>query len=308
MGYSTAAAAMQFPAFIGLCNKNSNRRGSSHLFSAKIYLSCLKGITLYPTVDMLAAAGHRLRWIKPCMISIQRKNVQLIQVWKAELEESSTEKELEEPNIRKANLFAKRSERISLPIYKDSIGMPQPISSFFSHPSGTTSMLNTSALQEFECLGPNTYRCTLPKIEFLNFEVAPILDLRVTTTPEDCTVEMLSCRIGGNKTLESQNDRFSANAKNYITWNTECEEQFLHVNVELNVTLEVYTLPFSLLPSSVVERPGNIIMQTLLDRLVPVFLEQLLEDYRNWVQMDTFDSDREELFSSTKSIIKLDEP
>lgn len=49
-------------------------------------------------------------------------------------------------------------------------------------------------------------------------------------------------------------------------------------------------------------------MQTLLDRLVPVFLEQLLEDYRNWVQMDTFNSDREESFSSTKSIIELDEP
>jgi hypothetical protein len=73
-------------------------------------------------------------------------------------------------------------------------------------------------------------------------------------------------------------------------------------------SLQVYTLPFSLLPSSVVERPGNIIMQTLLDRLVPVFLEQLLEDYKNWVQMDTFASDGKELFSSTKSIIELDEP
>lgn len=208
MGSSIAVAAMQFPAFIGPCcsYNNCNRRGSSHLFSAKIYVS---GRTLYPTVDVLGAAGHSLRWTEPCMISIQRKNVQLIQVWKAELEESNTEKELEGPNIRKANLFAKRSERISLPIYKDSIGMPQPISNFFSHPSGTTSMLNTSALQDFECLGPNTYRCTLQKIEFLNFEVAPILDLRVITTPEDCTVEMLSCRIGGSKTLESQNKRFS---------------------------------------------------------------------------------------------------
>lgn len=38
-------------------------------------------------------------------------------------------------------------------------------------------------------------RCTLHKIQFLKFEVAPVLDLRVTRTDEDCTVEMLSCRV-----------------------------------------------------------------------------------------------------------------
>jgi hypothetical protein len=30
---------------------------------------------------------------------------------------------------------------------------------------------------------------------FLGFQVAPVLDLRVAPTSDDCTVEMLSCRV-----------------------------------------------------------------------------------------------------------------
>ena len=38
-------------------------------------------------------------------------------------------------------------------------------------------------------------RCELPKLQFLNFEAVPLLDLRVTSTDEDCLVEMLSCKV-----------------------------------------------------------------------------------------------------------------
>jgi len=42
-------------------------------------------------------------------------------------------------------------------------------------------------------------------------------------------------------------------------------------------TLEVYTKPFSMLPLSAVEKPGNLLMQGLLG-------EQLLREYHSWVQ------------------------
>ncbi|KAH9305411.1 hypothetical protein KI387_009815, partial [Taxus chinensis] len=197
----------------------------------------------FATVDFLVA-GYRLGCIVPCTISIPRKSMRLMQVLKAELEESNIEKakfeeaktgkeeleesnmqkEVEESNIRKeelegsnfqkANLFASRSERLYLPINTNSAGMTKSVSSFFSRPSGTKSILNISALQDFQYVGPNTYRCTLPKMVFLKFEVFPVLDLRVTTTCKECIVEMLSCRVN--------------------------------------------TLPFSLLPISAVERPGNV--------------------------------------------------
>ncbi|KAK1289106.1 hypothetical protein QJS10_CPB18g00017 [Acorus calamus] len=152
------------------------------------------------------------------------------------------------------------------------------------HPSGMESMLNTKALQSFQSLDSNTYRCTLQKIEFLNFEVSPVLDLRVVQTSNDCTVEMLSCKFKGSDALERQNNLFSAFMRNHITWDSNGPEPCLDVDVKLDVTLQVYTQLFNLLPISMVEVPGNLVFQGLIDRLVPLLGQQLLEDYHNWVE------------------------
>lgn len=94
---------------------------------------------------------------------------------------------------------------------------------------------------------------------------------------------MLDCRFEGSETVEQQNHVFSAFMRNHITWETNDSEPCLDVDVNLKVSLEVYTKPFNLLPLSAVEKPGNLLMQSLLDRLVPLLVEQLLNDYRTWV-------------------------
>ncbi|PIA44070.1 hypothetical protein AQUCO_01800250v1 [Aquilegia coerulea] len=124
-------------------------------------------------------------------------------------------------NVKIANLFARKKERIKLPDYGDECQKLYPISKFLSQPSGLESILNTKAFEDFQFLESNTYRCILPKIKLLKFEVAPMVDLRVTPTSEDCTVEMLSCKFEGSEAVERQNDRFSAFMRNHITWNTD---------------------------------------------------------------------------------------
>ncbi|KAG5124384.1 hypothetical protein JHK82_031121 [Glycine max] len=123
---------------------------------------------------------------------------------------------------KKANLFAEKKERIRLPTYNDDLGGKKyHISEFLSQPSGIAAVLNTKALQSFESLDANTYRCELPKLQFLNFEAVPLLDLRVTSTDEDCLVEMLSSFM-----------------RNQMTWGGAGAESFLEVDVKLNLTLE----------------------------------------------------------------------
>ncbi|CAA7398787.1 unnamed protein product [Spirodela intermedia] len=193
--------------------------------------------------------------------------------------------EIPGPNGKKvANLSAKHKESIKLPEYTDGNGKSFPISEFINHPSGVESILNTRALQSIERLETSTYRCTLPTINFLNFEVVPVIVLRVTSTSDDCMVEMLSCKFEGSQILEQQSHRFSAAMRNHITWGEDSVEPSLSFDVNLSVALEVYTKPFTLLPVSAVETPGNLIMQGLIDRLVPQLVEQLLEDYRSWVE------------------------
>ncbi|TVT99144.1 hypothetical protein EJB05_55493, partial [Eragrostis curvula] len=183
---------------------------------------------------------------------------------------------------RRARLSARRRESVRLPDGVSGAG----IGAFLRDPAGVESLLNTGALESFAPAGsgPGTFTCTLRRIRLLGFEVAPVLDLRVAPTGTDCTVEMLSCRFEGSESVERQNELFSAFMRNHITWSDDGKEPCLDIDVDLEVTLEVYTKPFSLLPLSAVEKPGNLLMQSLLDRLVPKLGEQLLRDYHSWVE------------------------
>ncbi|GLU01097.1 hypothetical protein SLE2022_184220 [Rubroshorea leprosula] len=220
------------------------------------------------------------RWTIPSAFT-SRKKTQVIKLRNETIKSSNT---------KKANLSATRTERIKLPLYDDGVGgHTYHISEFLRQPSGIEAVLNTSALQSFQLLENNVYRCILPEIQFLNFEVTPVLDLRVMPTRENCVVELLSCKFEGSEVFERQNEHFSATVKNHIMWDTSITEPFLEVDVKLNISLEIYTRPFTYLPISAVEGPGNLVIQALVDRLVPLLLQQLLQDYENWVQKQCAD-------------------
>ncbi|XP_057766840.1 uncharacterized protein LOC130987209 [Salvia miltiorrhiza] len=191
---------------------------------------------------------------------------------------------LSKPNVKKANLGAARKERIKIPNYSDAENTSiYHISQFFSHPSGIEAILNLKALQSYQSLDSNLYRCVLPQVKLLSFEVAPVIDLQVTPTAQHCLVEMISCKFEGSDVAERQNEHFSASMQNKIKWESIGSEQFLDVDVRLNLVLEIYTQPFAMLPPSTVEGPGNIMMQALVDQLVPLLLQQLLQEYEEWV-------------------------
>eukprot|EP00850_Spirogloea_muscicola_P018123 SM000162S02401 [mRNA] locus=s162:232721:233562:- [translate_table: standard] len=126
-------------------------------------------------------------------------------------------------------------------------------------------------------------------IEAFNLVVAPVIDLRIGFTGDGCTVEMLCCKgtasgsppqprpttayavadtsdcealrrlrqFEGSGIIEQQNQRFAASLQNVLTWDEAEVLPMLHVDVDLEVCLEVFTLPFTLLPLSAVETPGN---------------------------------------------------
>ncbi|KAJ8434347.1 hypothetical protein Cgig2_019974 [Carnegiea gigantea] len=160
-----------------------------------------------------------------------RKVVDVIQVTKDDSTKS---------NVKKALLSAKKKERIKLPNYDDAReGQMYHISKFLSHPTGVEAILNVNALQSYVSIDNNTYRCKIPPIQLLNFEVAPVLDLQVNPTSEGCIVELLSCQFEGSEIVESQNKYFSATMENIITWEESGSESFLDVDVKLSISLQV---------------------------------------------------------------------
>jgi len=48
------------------------------------------------------------------------------------------------------------------------------------------------------------------------------------------------------------------------------------------MNLQIYTFPFTRLPLSAVEAPGNKLMQALLRYLLPAFLDSLIADFSEW--------------------------
>lgn len=70
---------------------------------------------------------------------------------------------LYDSNAKRANLSARKRERIKLPNYGDGVGGNGVchISEFFNHPSGIEAILNTRAMQSYQPLDSNLYRFTI---------------------------------------------------------------------------------------------------------------------------------------------------
>ncbi|GFP81585.1 hypothetical protein PHJA_000301800 [Phtheirospermum japonicum] len=139
-----------------------------------------------------------------------------------------------------ANLSAKKKERIKLPNYGDGTGEGgvYHISEFFNHPSGIESILNTRALQSYQSLDSNLYSLRVPKMMERQKQALFRYIFLDQSEPID----------------------WHAFMRNNIKWESFGSEQFLNVDVKLNLVLEIYTRPFTLLPVSAVEGPGNKVM------------------------------------------------
>lgn len=63
-------------------------------------------------------------------------------------------------DAKRANLSARKKERIKLPNYGDGVGVNRSyhISEFFSHPSGIEAIINSRALQSYQPIDSNLYR------------------------------------------------------------------------------------------------------------------------------------------------------
>ncbi|CAN0892348.1 hypothetical protein LINGRAHAP2_LOCUS17482 [Linum grandiflorum] len=156
---------------------------------------------------------------------------------------------------KKAHLSALRNKRLKLdhPFgnYNDTM------SEFLSLPQGVESALNVKSVQSFQVLDDSTYRLVLPEVRLLSFDACPVMDLRVTTTAQDFTVEMLSFKFQGAKAMERQNDHIKGLMVSRIMWHSKGSESFLELKMQLDLTMELVELPFSLLPPPAFLIPGN---------------------------------------------------
>jgi len=184
--------------------------------------------------------------------------------------------------LRWATVGAKKSIRRFLGDPSELERLPE----FMASEHGINSLLNLEHIRAYDQLSDRRYRVYCGSLKLLSWYVEPVLDLEVRFENGSCILETRSCEIQGKSPkVREQNRRFKAWYRYRINWGIDDSaggKAFLQTGGELEIQLQIYTFPFTKLPLSAVQAPGNKLMQALLRYLLPAFLDSLLEDFTTW--------------------------
>nr|KJB75125.1 hypothetical protein B456_012G025500 [Gossypium raimondii] len=124
----------------------------------------------------------------------------------------------------KARFVARRKESISVR------QLNRPLIEYMSLPASQYSVLDAERIERVD---DNTFRCYVYRFKFFNFEVCPVLLVRVEEQPNGCCIKLLSCKLEGSPIVVAQNDKFDGarckkstsqskvNRNMYLLWSTE---------------------------------------------------------------------------------------
>jgi len=143
--------------------------------------------------------------------------------------------------------------------------------------------------ERIESVDDTMFKCYAHRFKFFNFEVGPVLLVRVEEQSDGCCIRLLSCTLEGSPIVVAQNQKFSASMVNKVSWRVSEKSPSARQLVS-DTTLEVAVdipFPFRVIPVSAIEGSGNKVMAQLLKVMLPRFLSQLGKDYYAWASGDT---------------------
>ena len=144
---------------------------------------------------------------------------------------------------------------------------------------GLTCICLVATVRKIEQLEHNQFKCYVGRLELLGFEVEPVCEFSVESSDNSCTLHMNSATLEGSRILKTA--RFTATMSNTLNWG-ETPETDLSLDTNLMIDLEMYTMPFRLMPRASVEAPGNSLLRSVLKRMQPMFLQSLITDFSRW--------------------------
>ncbi|CAI0442525.1 unnamed protein product [Linum tenue] len=160
------------------------------------------------------------------------------------------------------------------------------VAEYMSLPASQYSVLDAERIERVD---DNTFRCYVYRFKFFNFEVCPVLLVKVEEQPYGCCINLLSCKLEGSPIVVAQNDKFDASMVNRISCDTNQSNslvQQLTSDAVIEVSIEV-PFAFRLLPAGAIESAGTGVLQQILGIMLPRFMQQLVKDYQAWASGDT---------------------
>ncbi|KAL4368574.1 hypothetical protein GQ457_05G019880 [Hibiscus cannabinus] len=179
----------------------------------------------------------------------------------------------------KARFVARRKESVSVR------QLNRPLIEYMSLPASQYSVLDAERIERVD---DNTFRCYVYRFKFFNFEVCPVLLVRVEEQPNGCCIKLLSCKLEGSPIVVAQNDKFDASMVNRISCDANGNNSSVQVLtsdavIEVNIEIPFAFRPF---PLGMIESSGTQVLEQILGLMLPRFMAQLVKDYQAWASGD----------------------
>ncbi|KAG2262542.1 hypothetical protein Bca4012_012825 [Brassica carinata] len=180
----------------------------------------------------------------------------------------------------KARFVARQKQSVSVR------QLQRPLIEYMSLPASQYSVLDAERIERVD---DNTFRCYVYTFKFFNFEVCPVLLVRVEEQPNGCCIKLLSCKLEGSPVVVAQNDKFDASMVNRVSCDSTQEvssEQQITSDAVIEVNIEI-PFAFKVFPVGAIEATGTQVLDQILRLMLPRFLSQLSKDYQAWASGDT---------------------
>ncbi|CAN8257172.1 unnamed protein product [Cochlearia groenlandica] len=185
----------------------------------------------------------------------------------------------------KARFISRHKQSVSV------LQLQKPLIEYMSLPASQYSVLDAERIERVD---DNTFRCYVYTFKFFNFEVCPVLLVRVEEQLNGCCIKLLSCKLEGSPVVAAQNDKFDASMVNRVSCDSAEEgstEQQITSDAVIEVNIEI-PFAFRVFPVGAIEATGTQVLDQILKLMLPRFLSQLSKDYQAWA---TGDSSRQPL-------------
>ncbi|KAK6228321.1 hypothetical protein SCA6_000661 [Theobroma cacao] len=179
----------------------------------------------------------------------------------------------------KARFVARRKESVSVRQLK------RPLIEYMRLPASQYSVLDAERIERID---DNTFRCYIYRFKFFNFEVCPVLLVRVEEQPNGCCIKLLSCKLDGSPIVVAQNDKFDGEVLGWTNSGSACMVnqiscdtnrsgslvQELTSDAVIEVSIEV-PFAFRPIPLGMIESTGTQVLEQILRLMLPRFMAQI---------------------------------
>lgn len=157
---------------------------------------------------------------------------------------------------------------------------PIHITNYLRQPQRIVSAIG--AASQIDPLSDDHYRLKMRPLNFMTLSIQPIVDLKVWADETAAiNLQSIGCELRG---IEYINQKFSLDLKGKLYPQQEYGLTYLKGRADLSVQVELPP-PFTLTPRPILETAGNGLLLSVLAGVKQRLLNQLLQDYQQWVAL-----------------------